>query len=123
MKRLSKEQCERFISVRDELLEKVSIFEAGVLYFEKHVEHKECSDKLWIYKIRDAINALDLEKSEFEGQSIQFEQCSDFAFGMLVATYFSKMEEIMLAELNETIEPFDKLLPEYRKQVIEILKP
>lgn len=124
MKKLSKEQCERFMSVRDKLLEEVKIFELGVSYFEKNAEHNEGFDKSWIYKLQDTIKALDLEEGEFEGRSIEFDKCSDFSFGMLVATYFSRIDAIMFAGLGKIIiEPFDRLLPEYKEQVIEILRP
>ena len=120
MKKLTEEQYQRFVSVRNRFLEDVSIFEDGILFLEKHVEHHECGDKLWLYKLKDTINALDFEKNEIGGKS--FTDCDDFTLGIIIAKYFSKMEAIMLSNFGEVVSPFDKLLSEYFENIISILR-
>lgn len=117
--KITVEQQEKFIEIRNSLLEKIDIFEEGMCFPMNYDEQEECRRMYWIESLKTMILALDFGEYTFIEKD--FTNYSEFEYGMLIKSYFSEIREIFLSEFGRIISPFGRLLREYEEAVIQIL--
>lgn len=110
--KLTQKQIDEFISVTEELLEKIKIFEQGIDFAEIWCE-TETNKRQWIKTLHDAVMDYD-----FVHYSSIY---NNMEFAIITERYLKDIEISIFKEFNTLITPFSYLIPEYQKKVRNIL--
>lgn len=120
LKKMTDEQIKKLREARKDLLEKIDIFYSGLMFPETFAKNAECPRKQWIDVLRIRVKMLDVEKCELYNKSIP--NHTEFELGRMTERYFSSIRELLLEEFGKVIFPFDTIIPEYERIVIEALE-
>lgn len=120
LKKMTDEQIKKLREARKDLLEKIDIFYSGLMFPETFARNEECKRKQWIEVLRVRVKMLDVEKCELYNKSIP--NHTEFELGMMIERYFASIRELLLEEFGKVISPFDTIILEYERIVIEALK-
>lgn len=110
--KLTQKQIDEFISVMEELLENIKIYEQGIDFAEIWCE-KETNKRQWIKALHDAV----LDKDFVFDSSLY----NNMEFAVKTERYLKDIEISIFKEFNTLINPFSYLIPEYQRKVRNIL--